>query len=157
MLVPVHPKIRLSFSVLRQIALRVCATFNGLREYTTGSAEISPLRFSCRFARGSSYFRETADRLELAPQVVPEAAARIQLPRYVGIVSADADGVGTVEVVVDPTGTLRNAYCLCVLHNTTSAAAHVVAELCSRLKCPAVPQISESSDAVVALRQRDAQ
>jgi hypothetical protein len=147
-LIPVHAKIRISFFMLRKIALLVCGRLESLvpeikAAHQSELVEISSpsVRFQSSVALAHRYVEHlliecpslSLDRLETIYRTVP-------LSRYVGIVRFSVSYCGNFDLLVDTTSTQSNLYCLAIIltEPKTRYAADVIKFLAGMLKCPAI-------------------
>lgn len=119
-LIPSPPKIRLSFSALRNIALGLCTAVNALRlaklklKGAEESLVVAPkltVTFDTWVERGFCYTEEVflgphRDDSEFATRVMDT----FRLPRHVGVIRLSAEFFGTLDVLVDTTSTIGNLH-----------------------------------------------
>ncbi len=138
-LIPMHAKIRLSFSGLREISFRLLEAIQAFRESVLG--QVGALSFDPRITPSHLYLKEL---LTSEPEVTPERVERlwskVPLPRYVGIVRIEADFLDPIHFLVDCTSTERNVHSLAVLALRTKRdeTPHVVKFLADRYDCPVI-------------------
>lgn len=144
-LIPTHPKIRLSISGLRECALRVAARVHCFREYLEQELQLGPftektVTFETRIVKSHRYSEsviKTSKNRNLQP--VAELCM-MPLPRYVGIVRVGARRLGRIDLLVDTTSTTRNAHCLGVLvfDEVDALASRFAKDLAEHFRCPYV-------------------
>jgi hypothetical protein len=107
-LIPVHPKIRLSFSSLRAIAIELSSEVNAVGS-SFQPPETETVTISYRIEKGSKY----AEDLLLGES--PVSLSKLELfhtefilPRYVGVITYTASWMGEIDVLVDTTSTVSN-------------------------------------------------
>jgi hypothetical protein len=111
-----HGKIRLSFSGLRFVAVRVAKAALRYRAAFQIPSDVIPdptITIDTWIVRAHKYIERlifgqdtaTADR-------VSTVSTTISLARYVGIVRISASYFDPIDIIVDSTNTLRNAHCL---------------------------------------------
>jgi hypothetical protein len=143
-LVPIHDKIRLSFSSLREITIEVFKIVQACGELYSSlisPVDVGKVRFRNAILRGPIY----AQHLFYGKQRIRESAREafnktILLSRYVGVARLSGDSFGSVDVLFDTTSTQKNPHCLGVVARTnkTDFAWLLVVFLCERLKCPGI-------------------
>lgn len=103
-LLPLHAKIRISLSELYLIALDLLAT---IEDYVESSSSIV---VDAWISKGVEYFdRLRFDSDGLAdPSFVFRYTLQRTYSRYVGVIRLQAPHIGTIDVLVDTTSTLRN-------------------------------------------------
>jgi hypothetical protein len=143
-LVPIHDKIRLSFSSLREITVEVFKIVQACGELYSkliSPIDVGKVRFRNAILRGPIYVQH----LFYGKQKIQESTRdafnnTILLSRYVGVARLSGDSFGSVDVLFDTTSTLKNPHCLGVVARTNNEdfAFLLVAFLCARLKCPGI-------------------
>ena len=135
-LVPMHNKVRLSFSQLRTTALWLSGNFQsrraslGMKRVRTGIV--------AWIERSHSYIESQFETEGRLPDVaLQKLCEKIPLSRYVGVVRLTADDTGPIDVLLDTTSTERNLQCLALIRREadrppTADIARFVAE---RLDC----------------------
>ena len=136
-LVPMHNKIRLSFTQLRTTALWLAVNFQA-RRIDLGGTKIRT-GISSWIEKSTRYVESQIIGLSrLSDQSLETLCSQVPLSRYVGIVRLEAEDTGSVDVLLDTTSTERNLHCLAVVPRETGRPqieriARFVAE---RLRCP---------------------
>lgn len=135
-LVPTHPKIRMSFGNLFDVALGLCRSVSGrLTASTTGKTvkrktksnradSLTPeLTVDFWIDRNDAYVRNlTLERPKLRAKNLELILRKVAFSRYVGIVRIETDQAGTIDVVVDTTSTVSNLNFLAVIARGTIKA-----------------------------------
>ncbi|HEY3852960.1 MAG TPA: hypothetical protein VGO67_01045 [Verrucomicrobiae bacterium] len=138
-LIPVHPKIRLSFGGLQEVGIEVAKLiqWHCVKELKVAVPDVI---LDGSILRGHAYVEELLfEKNGFGPVEVERFCSEVSLPRYVGCVRARSPLIGTLDVLVDTTGTVRNLHCAAVVSRTPTAQhAKAIGEfLATRLKaCP---------------------
>lgn len=145
-LVPMHAKIRLSFGVLRDIAIEVVKDVEALRlayldkqEKPVGIKNPSVL-FETLIMRAYLYTEEIfIGNQRLRKSKLEEFASKIQLSRYVGVVRISGSYFGSIDILIDTTSTPRNIHCLGVVIKNRSKYTDLLGEFLSlSYDCPLI-------------------
>jgi len=110
-LIAMHSKIRLSFGGLEDVAAHAIKRLHGyMQAYMKKQPPV--VVFETRVVRAFEYVESllfsgalTGGNIEMFYKTIP-------LTRYLGVVRLSADGVGSLDMLVDSTGTIRNLHCL---------------------------------------------
>jgi hypothetical protein len=143
-LVPIHDKIRLSFSSLREITVEVFKIVQACSEaYASliSPIDVGKVRFRNAILRGPIYVQHLFYGKQRIRELARDAFNKtILLSRYVGVARLSGDSFGSVDVLFDTTSTLKNPHCLGVVARTNKEdfAWLLVEFLCERLKCPGI-------------------
>lgn len=117
-LIPTHPKIRLSFLTLRRVAASKIA-LKAFEAALNADAPIGPVTFDCWMERGHEYHRKLLLRCGPAHlSDVLRLGREVPLPRYVAIITLTG-AAGHVEVLLDTTSTEKNLTAIAVLNGRT--------------------------------------
>jgi hypothetical protein len=135
-LIPVHSKIRLSFGGLREVAMEIAKLIQYYfdREHKIKTPEMT---LEATILRGYGYVEELLfEKNGFGAAEVERFCSEVSLPRYVGRVRTRSPLIGTLDVLVDTTGTLRNLHCAAIVCRTPTAQhAKAIGEfLATRLK-----------------------
>lgn len=119
-LVPMHAKIRLTFSSLRQISLDAAAKVNGYRDFVNGvnagAIANSLVSIESWIVRAHRYVEQLFLSEHKVPQErVERLATGVALARYLAVVRLMSPFFGTIDLLIDTTGTKRNAHCIGVV------------------------------------------
>ena len=124
-LIPVHPKMRLSFAEIRQIAYGLINQVNSLRTaYATlnsGTVTLnSVVRLKTRIMKHSTYVeKQFFGDSKLSTPKWNDFNEKIFLSRYVGVVTIeDEPTFGSLDVLVDTTNIKRNPHYLGIIGHT---------------------------------------
>ena len=143
-LVPMHGKIRLSFSGLRFVALRVASAALRYRVAFEIAPSLIPdptITIDTWIIRAHKYIESLIlDQQAAVAGRASKISTTISLARYVGVVRLVASYFDPIDVIVDSTNTLRNAHCLGVLvaGSSTGHTALIAEHLGQALNCPTV-------------------
>lgn len=135
-LTPIHNKVRLSFNQIRRIAddvarmLYRALLFQGLPQ--------EKVSFGVRIVRGHTYVQKLLIGSSRSRR--KRFFASVSMSRYVGLIRLQAGAVGPFNVLVDTTGTPRNARCLGIVNRgepnvVNKKTGSALAEKC---RCPFV-------------------
>lgn len=146
-LIPTHPKIRISFAGLRQIAAGINKIIQALCDESIESGEEAPTEdaritmINCRIMRAHKYgemllFRpESCDvpKFEKFVKTVPMA-------RYLGVISFEVPFLGSFDVLIDTTSTDRDIHCLGVVSrgSLTEIGRSIVSHIANILYSPII-------------------
>lgn len=114
-LIPMHPKIRLSFIGLREAALEVVKM---IQWYFIKRLNLPKpaLTFDTAILRGYKYAEDLLFGEDgFAAEEIARFTRKVAMPRYVGVIRIQNPLVGKVEVLIDTTGTPRNLHCSSVV------------------------------------------
>ena len=107
-LIPVHPKIRLSFGNLRSIAIALCIDLNGMRKGIKESPN-TDLSLEYRIVKSFKYAEELAlHSANCDINKLSQFHSTFLLPRYLGVITMSAPTFGKIDVLVDTTSTITN-------------------------------------------------
>jgi hypothetical protein len=120
-LIPIHPKIRLSFSGLQEVGIEVAKLIQWyfLQELKLEKPNIT---LDAAILRGYSYVEELLfEKSGFGAEQLEQFCSEVSLPRYIGRVRVRNPLIGTIDVLVDTTGTVRNLYCSAVVCRAPTA------------------------------------
>jgi len=137
-LTPIHAKVRLSFNQIRLFAYDVAAMldqaviFKGLPAKRIG--------FGVRILRAHLYAQKLLSDPNTSTSRRKSFFERISMSRYVGLIRLNANKVGAFDVLVDTTGTPRNARCLGFIYRDQPNAMgeEIGQALADHYECPFV-------------------
>ncbi len=117
LLIPMHSKIRLSFSGLRHVAFhaagRVRSYVDVVEQRVPGTIKDPTVLFDTSIRRSHRYIEDFFfDNRRVHTQHVTDLSEKLGLSRYVGVVRLDSSFFDPVDLLVDTTSTRRNARCL---------------------------------------------
>jgi len=144
-LLPMHGKVRLSFSALRQIALEVALAAVACGKKIAAvvpQLKLEPrVQFDVKVLRAHKYVEElvvgaNADSVDRARRLVKEVA----MARYLAVIYLEGEFFDPIDVLIDTTNTSRNAYCLAVVARgkANPLTKAVMTYLCKQLNCAAI-------------------
>lgn len=132
-LIPMHGKIRLSFSSMREITVRYLLPMLHIAIQKLQLSSAKPaITFHNRIVRPQEYIRELLDRFDVRLQCIDALRTTVPFSRYVGIARMGAPFLESVDVLFDTTSTMRNIICLGVLPVGTSSNNWALAELLAK-------------------------
>ena len=117
-IIPMHPKIRLSFSDLRKCGLLAIVEAHQCREFiekTIAQELPEPITFQHYIVRSHKYIEDLITSRCLTASSIRELCTNVPFPRYVGVIRLAAPYLGKIDLLVDTTSTLRNGHFLSVL------------------------------------------
>lgn len=112
LLIPLHPKIRMSFPGLRRLATKVL--IESAREIRklikpVSANDFPKFIYQTQIQRSTDYIEDLIyDKNSLSPDKLNEALSNILFSRYLGVIRIECDPVGTFDLLVDTTSTMRN-------------------------------------------------
>jgi hypothetical protein len=131
-LVPMHEKVRLSFSALDIVLVKIIDLFKAalIELKVSPPVKILPDVSIMLGVEYAAQLLETED-----PKAVDEFLSTVALPRYVGVVRVGVRDAGAFDVLVDTTSTLRNPVFVrvAVLPNSKEVVRNTAAYLGRRL------------------------
>lgn len=114
-LIPMHPKIRLSFGSLHVMARNLVAAVQAFRELI-GTSRPSLITQELRIELSHRYIRRLLKmESELEIKTVEAFVEQVPLPRYVGVVRIKADTIDPIDFILDCTSTESNPLALAAL------------------------------------------
>jgi hypothetical protein len=114
-LLAMHPKIRLSFKSLHDTGLEVAKRTQRLITAFFKFAD-SVVTLETRIIRGFKYVEDLMlGEGPVAASTVEEFSKVLALPRYLGLIRVSTSAIGTVDVLLDTTGTPRNLHAVAVI------------------------------------------
>lgn len=143
-LVPLHSKIRVTFTGLRRLATSVlieCAKEVDKLVTPTSRADFPKLVYETKVQRSTEYIEELIfEENGLSPTTLHEAFSRILYSRYVGIIRINSEAFGTFDLLIDTTSTMRNLNYLGVIFRGEARvfSLHFAAWLGKLCNCPSV-------------------
>ncbi len=135
-LTPIHNKVRLSFSQMFRIADEVARML--YRALLFQSLPLEKVSFGVRIIRGHNYVGKLL--LNSSRERRERFFGTIAMSRYVGLILLQAGVVGPFNVLVDTTGTPRNARCLGIINRGEANAVNIQIgnALAEKYNCPFV-------------------
>jgi hypothetical protein len=116
-LVPMHPKVRLSFSALRHIAQKMIKYVQHQLDLDRGELRKGedPIIFETRIERSHHYITKALQTRRFTPHMVQQLSVQTVLSRYIGVITLRSNRLEPLEILVDTTNTERNANFLAVI------------------------------------------
>jgi hypothetical protein len=118
-LIPVHPKLRLPFEGLKELAFRMVGEVDRVRRVGSSATALSDPRATMTvdafFSLSSKYLEGFLNSESIVARTLFKVATRVALPRYIGVVTLVAPYFGRVDILVDGTSTVRNCTYLAVV------------------------------------------
>ena len=129
-LVPIHPKIRLSFGSLREAALHLVRSVHSFRASVMDIPQ-AVTSWDSRILRAHNYVEEILlfGEERVPDLLVDKLCAEVSFSRYLAVVRIRAADLDPIDVLLDTTSTERNLYPLAVVQiaaarsNTAAMAA----------------------------------
>lgn len=136
-LIPMHPKIRISFAGLREVAKRVVAEVaKGLRELLKAEGQLGSfatfprIRFETRIERATDYVENLiCEPSRMDQKEIERLVYDTALSRYVGTVMLQSESIGRIDLLVDTTSTINNINFLAVVVKEPAKYSDRIAEL----------------------------
>lgn len=145
-LIPMPPKVRLSFSGLRELAnvvavnARAFATAESISE--SGAVGTTRMEFESWVSRSHTYLESLLWVFggEHSAERSATLARSVALSRYLGVVRLRGWFFGVIDVLIDTTSTRRSPHCLAVVVRDPSGNSARLAEfLSNEYACPMIP------------------
>jgi hypothetical protein len=137
-LVPAHPKVRLSFLTLRRLALRLVASAFSAAVLANAPLEDAAVEFENWTQRGHDYVKDLLQQAS-APhlQNLLRLGQEIAIPRYLAIVKLGGVA-GRLEVLLDTTATEKNMNVIAIVNRLPGdrVSSAVATELLGYLRLP---------------------
>lgn len=143
-LIPMHPKIRMSFANLQQVSGRLTPLLKGVHAHLNlaeHGISAEPIGFDCRIVRGHRYLEDLIiDPNGIDAAHIERIGQAISLAKYLGIIRVEGPFFSQFDVVADTTGTMSNPHYLGVIPTVNGPnALNAIGELVARaLGCPFV-------------------
>ena len=137
-LVPMHNKVRLSFSQLRSTAFWIAGSFDSRRKNL--SMPRVQIGLTAWIQRSHSYIESQLEQdNRLLDEILDKlCGGGVPLSRYVGVVRLTADDVGPIDILLDTTSTERNLRCIAVIRREQErpGANKIARFVAEKLECP---------------------
>jgi len=140
LLIPLHPKVRLSFGELRRAAIRLVREIHAHRQSLL-AASGTVTSWDCWIAKSHSYVESLILGENRAPEsLVARLCTSVPFSRYLGVVRIEAEDLDPIDFLLDTTSTERNLHCLALVRPTTSRDRTIdLAELLAiRYRCSVI-------------------
>jgi hypothetical protein len=137
LLVPMHSKVRISFSGLRQIAINLVTSIGAFgqefaeKKWRRGDRAVM---FETWIEKGHLYLERLIASEFWDVRSVERFSSEFELARYLGVIALTSSEIGTLHVLVDTTSTARNLNFAAVLRfadsqkYTRAVAKHLAGE-----------------------------
>jgi len=133
-LVPLHAKIRISVSGLREIAIESLDHVSR----TTATLTLA-VAFEVWISRPALYLQQLfSSQDQSGAQLGRALMARVAMPRYLGIVRLEGPSLGVIDVLVDTTSTMKNLNVLAVAHHGRVTDDRALIALAAAYRCEIV-------------------
>jgi hypothetical protein len=144
-LVPQHPKIRISISQLRAFAIEAvidAQRISGvdLSKLTSAASGVG-IRFESWLTRSHVYVQELLQKRTRTGELCGRKLAEtVPLARYLGVIRLNPDYADEIDLLIDTTSTVLNTNCLAVvaLSGEHDATPELVARLAKTYQCPPI-------------------
>src|SRR5262249_46881336 len=118
-LIPMHAKIRLSFGGLQEVGMEVAKWVKLCFAINLKVADEPEVSLDNVIMRGYRYVEELMlGGNGFGEKNMGQFCAEVSLPRYIGRIRVQNPLTGTIDVLVDTTGTVRNLECVAVVCRT---------------------------------------
>lgn len=128
LLLPLHPKIRLTLGGLREISIRFV---DDILNESNHKRVIRGLQYETFFERSPKYLRQML--VDGHRAIVNQVMARLRLPRYVGVIRITTNR-GHVDLLLDSTSTMKNLQCLGIVCSD-SQLTYAASRLAKKYSC----------------------
>jgi hypothetical protein len=137
-LIPLHAKIRVPITGLLDIAIDTLGHITSAFRKRGRLGQLA-LTFECSIERPDTYLRGILERGGSAgPTIVETLMATVSMSRYVGILHLVATDIGSAQVLIDTTSTMKNLHFLAVTYLGKPAFREVFATLATKYQCPLI-------------------
>jgi len=139
-LIPLHPKIRLSFGELRRAAIKLVREIHAHRQSLLG-APGTITSWDCWITKSHSYVESLVLGESKVPKsLVPRLCRSVPFSRYLGIIRIEAADLDPIDFLLDTTSTERNLHCLALVRRSASRARTIdLADLlAARYRCSVI-------------------
>ena len=137
MLIPMHPKVRLSFGELFEVGLKLLHSVHVAREELIGREPKFAASWESWITRSHKYLESLfVAKPKVRELLLERLCSQVAFSRYVAVVRIRATDLDPIDVLLDTTSTERNPHFLAVVQtsdsrpNTTQVAGHL-SRLCS--------------------------
>jgi hypothetical protein len=144
-LVPMHPKIRLSFANIEQLSSSLVPILLGLhKNFIDGKHPIAsgPIGFDVRILRGHKYIEELiVESNGINAGHIERISRKVAPARYLAIVRVSGPFFSQFDLVIDSTGTITNPHFLAVVPTAAAPPGlKIIAKFIAEkfIKCPFV-------------------
>lgn len=144
-LVPLHAKIRVSVSGLREIAIE---SLDHVARASGGAPAATTLAvtFENWIARPAAYLQALfSSGNDSGAALARQLIARVSMPRYMGVVRLAGPTVGVIDVLIDTTSTMKNLNVLAVAHHGHATDGSVLKALGTAYRCEVFSPLSGMS------------
>jgi hypothetical protein len=133
-LVPLHAKIRVSVSGLVEIAIE---TLDRIRTAIgPEAADRLAVAFEAWISRPVRYLQGLlSEGKDAGARVARSLIEQVSMPRYLGIVRISGPMLGTVDVLIDTTSTMKNLNVLAIVHHGPLFDGSVLESLATQYQC----------------------
>lgn len=144
LLVPLHGKIRVTFTGLRRLATSViieCAKEIQSLLSPSSPSEFPRITYEVKIQRATDYLEELVfGENSATTETMSDVFSRIPFSRYVGIIRIRSEIFGSFDLLIDTTSTMRNLNYLGVIFKggVCPFTAHFSDWIVARCKCPSV-------------------
>lgn len=136
-LIPVHPKVHISFGELRALTFDVVGELQGFRQLFGAPKE--PTSVQNRVLRAHTYVeRMITGTQQVHGSVIEQFCSTVPFSRYFGIINLEAADCDPIDVIVDTTSTARNLNYLAVIAKgrTRLNTTRLAYALADTFECP---------------------
>jgi len=141
-LVPMHPKIRLSFAELRGAAIQLVKSAHAhrqwLRQWFNVPIELPLVDY--RILKAHAYVQSLRSESNVTDLLVKNLCESVAFSRYVACVRIQADDLDPIDVLLDTTGTQKNISSLAIVQtrNSLPLTAAMAALLGEEYRCQVI-------------------
>jgi hypothetical protein len=137
-LVPMHPKIRLSFAELRGAAIQIVKSAHAHRQWLDVPIESPSVDY--RILKAHAYVESLRSEPDVTDSLVENLCKSVAFSRYVACVRIQADDLDPIDVLLDTTSTQKNVGSLAIVQtrNTLPLTAVMAALLGAQFRCQVI-------------------
>jgi hypothetical protein len=126
LLIPMHAKIRLAFVGLRRIAnlvvMQCGVQLRNLLPAPLKPGDFPKIVFETRIERSTKYIENLLFNSDIPPDQISKFASEAPLSRYVGVIRLTSRALGSFDLLVDTTSTIRNVNYLSIVTRDDSGS-----------------------------------
>jgi hypothetical protein len=149
-IVPTPSKIRISLAGLRIAAPHVVKTLHAIRELIERELKTQQIQvcfnptiaYEYWIVRSHKYIENlVVNPGDNSPNLVERICTSISMSRHIGLISVSSAYFDTIDLLIDVTGTQRNAHCLGVIAKSLreGLTETIVGDLAQEYHCQSIP------------------
>lgn len=121
-LVPMHPKVRISLPIIRRVAVHTVSQIHSARQTLIdpllaehGLTVAQTVTYDTFVVKSARYLENLYLDGLTTPELAAHVAEAVSLARYVGVIRLSADYLDPIDVLIDTTSTDRNLHVIAVV------------------------------------------